>query len=184
MEKISPIKKRILQYIEYKGITKQFFCNATGISYQNIKGKSLESEFGGNQIAIILSTFDEISSDWLLLGNGEMLRNDNKNIGNISNSNIVGANNNGVIISGNKNNNNNIGIDNRHYYSDSPDVLRSQIDERDRLIVEKEKILDEKDERIREKDERIREKDERIRELLGEKEELKEEVKNLRSKYE
>ena len=75
MNKISPIKERILQYIEYAGITKQLFCEKTGISYANIKGKSLESEFGGAQIAEILSVFDEISSDWLLTGEGEMLRN-------------------------------------------------------------------------------------------------------------
>ncbi|MDR0606555.1 MAG: helix-turn-helix transcriptional regulator [Bacteroidales bacterium] len=68
-----------------------------------------------------------------------------------------------------------INADNRQYYSDSPDVLRAQIDERDRLIVEKEKILNEKDERIREKDERIRE-------LLSEKEELKEELKEYKGK--
>ncbi|MCL2291191.1 MAG: hypothetical protein FWC34_10925 [Bacteroidetes bacterium] len=76
MNKISPIKERILQYIEYLGITKQLFCEKTGISYANIKGKSLESEFGGTQIAEILSVFGEISSDWLLTGTGNMLRND------------------------------------------------------------------------------------------------------------
>ena len=74
MNKISPIKQRMLQYIEYSGITKQLFCEKTGISYANIKGKSLESEFGGAQIAEILSVFSEISSDWLLTGTGEMLR--------------------------------------------------------------------------------------------------------------
>lgn len=48
--------------------------------------------------------------------------------------------------------NNNSTIDNRQYYSDSPDVLRSQIETLD--------------ERIREKDAQIREKDAQIRELL------------------
>lgn len=77
MDKISPIKKRILQYIEYAKISKSFFCEKTGISYANIKGKSLESEFGGTQIAEILSIFGEISADWLLSGTGKMLRNQN-----------------------------------------------------------------------------------------------------------
>ena len=44
-------------------------------------------------------------------------------------------------------------IDNRHYYSDSPDVLRAQID-----------LLDE---RIKEKDAQIKEKDAQIARLLG-----------------
>jgi len=35
MDKISPIKERILQYIDSKGITKTDFCENTGISYQN-----------------------------------------------------------------------------------------------------------------------------------------------------
>jgi hypothetical protein len=155
MEKISPIKRRILKFIEYKGITKQHFCEKTGISYANIKGKSLESEFGGTQIAEILSIFTELSPDWLLTGRGEMLR---KNVENINNSSDV-------IVSGD-NNNNITGVDNRRYYSDSPDVLKAQIDDKD-------KLLREKDERLREKDERLREKDEYIAELKSTIRELK-----------
>ena len=56
-------------------------------------------------------------------------------------------NGNGVQFVGNNNGN----IDNRHYSSDSPDVLRAQID-----------LLDE---RIREKDAQIREKDAQIKDL-------------------
>jgi transcriptional regulator with XRE-family HTH domain len=49
--------------------------------------------------------------------------------------------------------NNNSNIDNRQYYSDSPDVLRAQIE-----------VLDE---RIKEKDAQIKEKDAQIKELLN-----------------
>lgn len=72
-DKISPIKERILQYIEYKGIQKKIFCENTGISYANMKGKSLSSEIGGAQIVEILSLYDEISAEWLLRGTGPML---------------------------------------------------------------------------------------------------------------
>lgn len=72
--KISPIKKRILQFIEYKGITKANFCELTGISYPNLNSKSLQSELGGSQITQISSVFNEISLDWLITGKGEMLR--------------------------------------------------------------------------------------------------------------
>ena len=58
-------------------------------------------------------------------------------------------NNSGVIINGA---NKNSPIDNRHYYSDSPDVLRAQIE-----------MLDE---RIKEKDAQIKEKDAQINRLL------------------
>ena len=49
--------------------------------------------------------------------------------------------------------------DNRSYYSDSPDVLRAEIDKLDRIISEKE-------ERIKEKDAQIKEKDAQIKTLL------------------
>ncbi|MBO4777424.1 MAG: helix-turn-helix domain-containing protein [Bacteroidales bacterium] len=64
--------------------------------------------------------------------------------------------NNSVLIAGNSHGN----IDNRHYYSDSPDVLRTQIEEI-------EKLLKEKEERIKEKDAQIKEKDAQIKQLLN-----------------
>lgn len=73
MAKISSIKERILQFIEYKKISKADFCENTGISYGNFKGKSSESEIGGDKIAKILTTYREISADWLLTGEGSML---------------------------------------------------------------------------------------------------------------
>ena len=63
---------------------------------------------------------------------------------------------NSVLITGNSHGN----IDNRHYYSDSPDVLKTQIEEIQRL-------LDEKEQRIKEKDAQIKEKDAQIKELLA-----------------
>jgi transcriptional regulator with XRE-family HTH domain len=68
------------------------------------------------------------------------------------NNSVKGSNN--LVIQGNENSS----IDNRHYYSDSPDVLRAQIEEKDNLLREK-------DERLREKDEYIQELKETIREL-------------------
>ena len=53
-----------------------------------------------------------------------------------------------------------ITADNRQYYSDSPDVLRAQIDLLDERIKEK-------DAQIKEKDAQIKEKDAQIKELLA-----------------
>ena len=61
----------------------------------------------------------------------------------------IGDNNSGVVVNGD---NTNSPIDNRHFYSDSPDVLRAQIE-----------LLDE---RIKEKDAQIKEKDAQIKQLL------------------
>jgi transcriptional regulator with XRE-family HTH domain len=70
--------------------------------------------------------------------------------------NVVGDNNSGVVVNGD---NNNSPIDNRHYYSDSPDVLRAQIELLDERIKEK-------DAQIKEKDAQIKEKDAQIKQLL------------------
>ncbi|MDR0606401.1 MAG: helix-turn-helix domain-containing protein [Bacteroidales bacterium] len=58
------------------------------------------------------------------------------------------------------NNLNHANIDNRHYYSDSPDVLRAQID----ILEER---IKEKDAQIKEKDAQIKEKDAQINKLLS-----------------
>ncbi|MBO5729040.1 MAG: hypothetical protein J6R43_04280, partial [Paludibacteraceae bacterium] len=78
MVKISPIKERILSFIDYKGFNKVDFFDKVGISYGNFKGKGLESEIGGSQIAKILTIFSEISPEWLLTGEGEMLKKEAK----------------------------------------------------------------------------------------------------------
>ena len=57
-------------------------------------------------------------------------------------------------------------IDNRSYYSDSPDVLRARIEQLDRLLEEKECRIKEKDAQIKEKDAQIKEKDAQIKALL------------------
>ena len=67
----------------------------------------------------------------------------------ITDPNFSLFNENGVQVVGENSGN----IDNRQYYSDSPDVLRAQID-----------LLDE---RIKEKDAQIKEKDAQIARLLG-----------------
>ena len=86
-----------------------------------------------------LSTIDDrINEDWLKKESGNMLK-----------TTQVIMNESGVLINGD---NTNSPIDNRHYYSDSPDVLRAQIE-----------LLDE---RIKEKDAQIKEKDAQIKSLL------------------
>ena len=62
-----------------------------------------------------------------------------------------GSNNNNVLINSHR--------DQRSYYRNSPEVLRTQIDELDRMIQEKEL-------RIKEKDAQIKEKDAQINKLL------------------
>ncbi len=75
MEKLfSPIKSRIIQFIDSKKIKKEFFFKQTGISPSNFKGAGAKSEIGGDKIVQILSIFPEINPDWLLTGQGGMLK--------------------------------------------------------------------------------------------------------------
>jgi transcriptional regulator with XRE-family HTH domain len=94
-----------------------------------------------------LAKMDErLNSEWLLIGEGSMLR-ETPSI----KQKITGSGNTTIGNAGN--------VDLRKYNSDSPDVLRAQIDEKDRL-------LNEKEERIKEKDAQIKEKDAQINKLL------------------
>ncbi|WP_298511130.1 hypothetical protein [uncultured Kordia sp.] len=74
MDKIlSPIKSRVLQYIDSQGLTKKSFFEKTGISASNFKGKGAQSELGGDKIVTILTIYKNMNPYWLLLGKGNML---------------------------------------------------------------------------------------------------------------
>lgn len=74
MGNISTIKDRILTYLEVKGIKKADFYQNTGLSDSNFKGKNRLSQPGGDMIVKILTSYPEISTDWLVMGKGEMIR--------------------------------------------------------------------------------------------------------------
>lgn len=129
-------KEKIKKYLEYKQVSKNQFYKATGLSVGFLdSGTSL----GADKLKIIINAFPDLSLPWLLLDEGDM----------IGKPSVSADNNSGVIINGA---NRNSPIDNRHYYSDSPDVLRAQIE-----------MLDD---RIKEKDAQIKEKDAQINRLL------------------
>lgn len=75
MDKIlAPIKKRVIEYLEYKDITKESFYKESGLSASNFKGKALYSEIGGEALVKILSLYDDLNADWLIRGYGDMLK--------------------------------------------------------------------------------------------------------------
>lgn len=81
MDKINaPIKQRILQYIDYKSITKESFLKKSLISSSNFKSNGLKSEIGGDKLAYILSVYDDLNPEWLLTGKGSMLKEEKLNI--------------------------------------------------------------------------------------------------------
>jgi len=79
--------KRVLQFIEYKGITKYKFCKDLGFSNKFLDNSS---NMGTDNACKILHYFPELSAEWLITGNGEMLRNEmKKEVVNANDSDLV-----------------------------------------------------------------------------------------------
>lgn len=72
MQEKSLIKKNILYFLDSKGITKYKFYQDTGITRGILDQNNGMSE---ENIARVLAYYSEISPDWLILGRGDMLRN-------------------------------------------------------------------------------------------------------------
>lgn len=68
--KFSPMKKRVLKYLEYKGITKYKFYKNTSISRGTLDNKSGLNE---ENISKIITYYKDINPTWLLTGEGPML---------------------------------------------------------------------------------------------------------------
>lgn len=69
------VLQRIKQYIDYKNISIARFETAIGMSNNSFR-KSLANNgsIGSDKLENILKTFPEISSEWLLTGQGDMLK--------------------------------------------------------------------------------------------------------------
>ena len=78
MQKLSPIKQRILKLIDSLEISKREFYAKTGIS----RG-TLESNTGITEetMAKVFAVYKNINPEWLLTGNGEMLTENGINYG-------------------------------------------------------------------------------------------------------
>ena len=100
MKNISIQKSRILQFIDYKGISKNKFYIETGISngvLDKKSGLSMET------VEKFYSTYPEINLEWLLTGKGSMLKNSNSSNTQsiVGNSNIITGNSSSVITENN-----------------------------------------------------------------------------------
>lgn len=74
MRDFSIIKQNILQYLDFKGISKYEFYQKTGVSNGVLSQKSGLSE--DNTLRFI-SYYSDVSPEWLLTGKGSMLKEDN-----------------------------------------------------------------------------------------------------------
>ncbi|PJJ08644.1 peptidase S24-like protein [Flavobacterium sp. 1] len=65
--------ERMREYLDYKGITKYKFCNDLGFSNKFLDNSS---NMGTDKACKILHQYPEINSEWLLTGNGSMIKED------------------------------------------------------------------------------------------------------------
>lgn len=68
------IKERILTFLKEQGISREDFYRTTELSASNFKGAALKSELGGDKIAKIMTTYKILSPEWLITGEGSMLK--------------------------------------------------------------------------------------------------------------
>ena len=78
--KFSTTKERILQLLEYKGVVKDKFFNKIGMTYGSFKGDAKKTPINSAAIENIFAEFPDVSLEWLLTGNGEMIKTTNQTI--------------------------------------------------------------------------------------------------------
>lgn len=76
LQKISPIKQRILHFVDTLGISKRDFYAVTGISRGTIESGTGITE---DTITKVFAAYRNLSPAWLVMGEGEMLNNQNSN---------------------------------------------------------------------------------------------------------
>lgn len=74
---ISFIKERILQYAEFKGISKEKFIEDLGMTYGNFKGKQKLTSVNSDFLDSILSKYPNINIEWVVSGIGKMEKESN-----------------------------------------------------------------------------------------------------------
>jgi len=70
------IKERVIKIAELKGVIKEDFFPKIGMTSANFRGSAKKTPLNSNAIENILSVFPDINPEWLITGNGNMLRTD------------------------------------------------------------------------------------------------------------
>lgn len=124
-------KEKIIQYLSFKGISP---TKAETMLKWGKGALTKSSSISIDKLEEFLLLFDDLSSEWLMRGEGNMLKSPHQEIGNIANSTSIGNNLNG--------NNNNISSNSsmEHLQREYLDMLRKkdeQIDVLLKIIAEK-----------------------------------------------
>lgn len=74
------VKERVLLIAETKGISKTEFFKDVQLSYANFKGGQKNTALSSDAMVAILSKHPDISPAWLLMGEGNMMRKDERDV--------------------------------------------------------------------------------------------------------
>ncbi len=69
---MSEVKQRLLDYLRYKNISQREFTDSLGVSNAYIG--AMRRSISDDKIRLIRSQFPDLNTDWLLYGDGNMLR--------------------------------------------------------------------------------------------------------------
>lgn len=73
--KISPFKERILQYVDFIGISKRHFYKMTGISHGSLDNPSSMTE---DLLMKFFVAYPNVSTEWIIWGVGDMEKKEGK----------------------------------------------------------------------------------------------------------
>jgi len=76
MSKKRTTKERILQFIDYEGISKQSFYKNAGLKRGILDADKLDSSISDIYLTRIIANYPKLNIEWLLTGKGSMLRDD------------------------------------------------------------------------------------------------------------
>lgn len=119
------IKERIHELINFKRLSVLAFEKSVGLSNGYIRNTA---SISAENCAKILMKYPDISAEWLLKGEGEMLK-QAQQVGDISNSNVAGVNVNGTEIHIANPDSFNVFMDTVRTYQRITEKSQSQLDE-------------------------------------------------------
>lgn len=72
------IKERVIKLLEFKGIPKEKFYEKIGVTSANFRGNAKKTPLNSTAIENILSEIPDLNLEWLLTGDGSMLKSEEK----------------------------------------------------------------------------------------------------------
>lgn len=72
--KVATSKSRLVKYLDFKGVSKLAFYRQTGLNRGLIDTDKLHQQLTSDKIATIIATYKDLNLDWLITGEGDMLK--------------------------------------------------------------------------------------------------------------